>query len=107
MPVGRHHFYVWDLKEAVRAAAAAGGIPKEQAGLVGEWAEAEEALGVAVEAARKVRDRLTAAETGVLVGLYPVLRPHLRPCHQKRFDREIKEPGDRFSMRVESYGENV
>ena len=107
MPVGHHHFYRHDMKECLRKAVECGSVPKVKASLVGDVAKAEEAFKVAVEVAEVARKRLEKADKALLVDLYPVLRPYMRACHQKRLDVEILEPDKSNHMRPAYWPEHI
>ena len=89
MPVGYHHYYYRDFLTDLRTAGQIDAV----ALLEGLRVEEE----VALAELRRIKNQRRALADQVLSERYATLRPHLRPCFQKRFDlgkREVEITGD-------------
>lgn len=78
MPVPYHHLYYDDLAWAIRQA----GLSAQAEHIFAARRKEEELHRAAQTAHWDVRD----AANNFLANYYQELRPHLRACHQKRFD---------------------
>ena len=83
MPVGYHHLYYYDFASVLRAA----GMTAEVEALEKLRAEEDRLQAEAYQA----RQRLEAACNQLLEEQYARIRPHLRLCHQRRFDTGKKD----------------
>ena len=92
MPVGYHHLHYRDFTSVIQRA----NLDWDSEVLARLEAD-EEAL---LAQARKIRSQRAALCSEILTRSYEAVRPHLRPCHQKRFD----ERPDSRSVELEGFG---
>ena len=83
MPAPYHHFRYREFKDSVSAA------KLDDAHKIITCLEEEHAR--ARQQASDLKHHLNAKCNQILAQHYAALRPHLRPCHQKRFDTGDKQ----------------